>query len=162
MQSKLCKKFLLTERYSLALWFTRADTSEHSVLLFVLMCPFSIFRLRKRPLRKQRKWEKQEKKRWVSWSSAYILRFCYWCILVYLKAFISFFHDWCMQEAQRAREEGERRKRDRGYDRRNHRDRHRDRYRRVSMTMLALIFSFLMIEHTRTHFFLQDFNRQPH
>lgn len=39
-----------------------------------------------------------------------------------------------MQEAQRAREEGERRRRDRGYDRR--RDRHRDRYRRVCLNIL--------------------------
>lgn len=35
-----------------------------------------------------------------------------------------------VQEAQRAREEGERRRRERGYDR-HHRDRYRDRYRRV-------------------------------
>lgn len=39
-----------------------------------------------------------------------------------------------VQEAQRAREEGERRKRERGYDRR-HRDKdyYRDRYRKVSI-----------------------------
>lgn len=35
-----------------------------------------------------------------------------------------------VQESQRAREEGERRRRERGSDRR-HRDRHRDRYRKV-------------------------------
>ena len=35
-----------------------------------------------------------------------------------------------MQEAQRAREEGERRRQERGHDRRK--DRYRDRYRRVS------------------------------
>lgn len=35
------------------------------------------------------------------------------------------------QEAQRAREEGERRRRERGHDRR-YRDRHRDKYIKVS------------------------------
>lgn len=48
-----------------------------------------------------------------------------------------------MQEAQRAREEGERRRRERGYDRR-YRDRYKDRYRRVC-TIGISPFNFFMI-----------------
>ena len=48
-----------------------------------------------------------------------------------------------MQEAQRAREEGERRRRERGYDRR-YRDRYKDRYRRVC-TIGITPFKFFMI-----------------
>lgn len=53
-----------------------------------------------------------------------------------------------MQEARRAREEGERRKRERGYDRR-YRD--RDRYRRVCILICIYILSF-------TSIFFSDFS----
>lgn len=46
-----------------------------------------------------------------------------------------------VQEAQRAREEGERRRRERGHDRRYHdKERYREKYRRV-----CLLFSLLII-----------------
>ena len=44
--------------------------------------------------------------------------------------------DLLQQEARRAREEGERRKRERDYDRRHHdRERYRDRYKRVHIVL---------------------------
>lgn len=51
-----------------------------------------------------------------------------------------------MQEAQRAREEGERRRRERGHDRR-YRDRYRDKYRRVCIPdpRLSLLVVFLFV-----------------
>ena len=50
----------------------------------------------------------------------------------------------CVQEAQRAREEGERRRKERGYDRRHRdRERYRDRYRRVCI-MIKNLFSFCL------------------
>ena len=50
-----------------------------------------------------------------------------------------YFESSYVQEAQRAREEGERRKKERGYDRR-YRDRYKDKYKRVLCLMCLNLF----------------------
>lgn len=106
------------------------------------------FRLKKRLLRKQRKSGKQERKRLLCRHNLILLNYshstvyftelftfnCMLCLLV-----LSHLSPWNVQEAQRAREEGERRRRERGYDRR--RDRYRDRYRKVCALLLQKFFA---------------------
>lgn len=62
----------------------------------------------------------------------------------FCRQFLSTFEYLHVQEAQRAREEGERRRKERGYDRR-YRDRYRDKYRKVSNSSVLQLFVVFFI-----------------
>lgn len=62
----------------------------------------------------------------------------------FCRQFLSTFEYLHVQEAQRAREEGERRRKERGYDRR-YRDRYRDKYRKVSNSSVLHLFVVFFI-----------------